>query len=153
MSLIIKHNALLCNLIAINPHSTLSQDKIQRPLFLCLCVCVLLIHFIDRERRRERQKHRFVIPLIYSFIGWFLCVPWPGVKPTTLAYQDDALTNWTAWTGLLFLFWHKEYALAICKHRTNKEHSHMIMLLEQKKVFDNIQCNVSTQNLGKTYIE
>ena len=38
-------------------------------------------------------------------------------------------------------------------YRTNKEHSHMIMLLEQKKVFDNIQCNVSTQNLGKTYIE
>ena len=46
-----------------------------------------------RGRERERNND-FIIPLIYEFIGWLiLYVPWPGIEPTTLVYQDDALTN------------------------------------------------------------
>lgn len=28
----------------------------------------------EREERGTREKHHFVIPLTYTFIGWFLCV-------------------------------------------------------------------------------
>ena len=52
----------------------------------------------ERERERERHWERFV-PLFYAFIFCFLYVPWPKIKPATLAYQDDALTNWTTWSG------------------------------------------------------
>ena len=45
-------------------------------------------------REREREKHWPVVPPIYGFIGWFLYMPWPGIKPTALAYWDDALTSW-----------------------------------------------------------
>ena len=48
----------------------------------------------DRRGETDRQRHQFVVPLIYAFIGWFLYVPWPGIKPATLACQDDAPTNW-----------------------------------------------------------
>ena len=48
---------------------------------------------------RKREKHWFVVPLIYAFIGWLPYVPWPGIKPATLMYQDDALTNWAPWPG------------------------------------------------------
>ena len=41
----------------------------------------------------EREKHRFVVPFIYAFMGCFLHVPWPGIEPAILAYWDDALTN------------------------------------------------------------
>ena len=35
-------------------------------------------------------KHQFfVVPLIYAFINW----PWLGIKPTTLAHQDNTLTK------------------------------------------------------------
>ena len=42
----------------------------------------------------EREKHQFVVPLIYTFSGWFLYVPRLGVKPKTLAYRGDTLTTW-----------------------------------------------------------
>ena len=68
---------------------------------------------------RETLKHRFVVPLIYvkverliwfeerpeyapliyAFSGWFLYVPWLGIKPATLTYQDDALTSWLPGQG------------------------------------------------------
>ena len=44
----------------------------------------------ERETVREEERERFVVPLIYAFIGWYLYVPCPEIKPTTLA---DALTN------------------------------------------------------------
>ena len=40
----------------------------------------------------ERQKHLFVVPLIYAFIGWFLYVLWPGIQLTTFVHQKDTLT-------------------------------------------------------------
>ena len=49
-----------------------------------------------RDRGREREKHQFVLLLIYAFICSFLYVPWPVIKPTTLEYQDYALTNCVA---------------------------------------------------------
>ena len=48
---------------------------------------------------RLREKYRFVVLLFHSFIGCFLYVPWPRIKPATLAYWDDALTNWTTQPG------------------------------------------------------
>ena len=36
----------------------------------------------------------------YAFIGCFLYVPQPGIKPATLIYWDDALTNGATWPGL-----------------------------------------------------
>ena len=41
----------------------------------------------------EREKHWHVVPLIDTFIGWFLYVPWLGIQPTTLAYWVSALTT------------------------------------------------------------
>ena len=49
---------------------------------------------LEREKKGEREKHQFVVPLIHAFTGGFLYVPCPGIKPTTLVYGDDALTNW-----------------------------------------------------------
>ena len=74
--------------------------------------CFILFLFIlmrEREREREREKerrgaekekHQFVVSPIYAFIGWFLYVPWPEIKPTTLTYRKDALTNWATHLGL-----------------------------------------------------
>ena len=39
---------------------------------------------------RHTHTHWFVVPLIYAFIGCFLYVPWPGIEPTMLVYQDNA---------------------------------------------------------------
>ena len=46
-----------------------------------------------REREREKEKHQFVVPLIHAFSGCSLYVPWPGIEPLALAYQDYTLTN------------------------------------------------------------
>ena len=46
-----------------------------------------------------RERDWFAVPLIYAFIGWFFYVAWPGIKPVTLVYQDDALTNWATRAG------------------------------------------------------
>ena len=55
---------------------------------------------IDLRKCEEgREKHGFVFPLIYAFISWFSYVPWPGIKPATTEYQDDAQTNWTTQAG------------------------------------------------------
>ena len=56
-----------------------------------------------RERERRREKHQFLVSLIYVFIDWFLYVPWPGTKPTTLVYQDNALTQLFS---TYFISWH-----------------------------------------------
>ena len=53
--------------------------------------------FFERE-----EKHQFVVPLIYVFIGCFLCVPWLGKKPKILVYPDNVLTNWGTWPGQAF---------------------------------------------------
>ena len=41
---------------------------------------------------------------IFAFSSWFLYVFWLGIKPTILAYQDDALTYWAIWPGHSFEF-------------------------------------------------
>ena len=59
----------------------------------------LFSNFRDGGGRRGRKRDMdFLFHLfIHSFIGWFLCVPWPGIKPATLIYWDDALSDWAAW--------------------------------------------------------
>ena len=51
----------------------------------------------ERERGGRREKHWCVVPLIHVFIGCFLYVLWPGIKPTILSCWDDALTNCAIW--------------------------------------------------------
>ena len=65
---------------------------------------ILLIDWWERERERER----FVVPLIYTAIGWFLYVPWPGIELATLAYWEDVLTNWATQPGLNFALLYKD---------------------------------------------
>ena len=45
---------------------------------------------ILEERGRKRE----------TFIDWSLYVPWLGTEPATLAYQDNALSNWATQPGL-----------------------------------------------------
>ena len=52
----------------------------------------------------ETDRHQFAVPLIYVFNYWFLYVPWLGIEPTTLEYQDDALINWITWLGPRIFF-------------------------------------------------
>ena len=61
----------------------------------------LLILQRKEGSEKEKEKHWFVVPLIYAFIGWFLNVPWLGIKPTTLMYQDDTVTSLAILPGLL----------------------------------------------------
>ena len=53
-----------------------------------------LIYWL-RERRgktEEKKNINFIVPLIYTFTGWFLYVPWWGIKPVTLVYQVYQMT-------------------------------------------------------------
>ena len=52
------------------------------------------------ETKRERQKLQFVVWLIYTFIGCFLYVPWPGSEPTALVDWDNVLTRGATQPGL-----------------------------------------------------
>ena len=56
--------------------------------------------FLERE---ERKKHWFAVLLIYAFIGWFLYVPWLGIKLATVAHKDDEQSNWATWPWLKIL--------------------------------------------------
>ena len=42
----------------------------------------------------------FVVPFIYAYIR-FMYVPWPGIEPTTLVYQDKTPTSWATQPTLL----------------------------------------------------
>lgn len=74
-----------------------------------LCIQRLSVHFYwwcsrERKERREREKHIFVVPLIYSFIGCILCEPWLEIKPATLSFGDDAFTNEATLPGMSVIF-------------------------------------------------
>ena len=51
----------------------------------------------ERETDRQTDRHWFVVPLIYAFIGWFLYVPWLGIESATVVNWDNALTKWATW--------------------------------------------------------
>ena len=52
--------------------------------------------------------HWSVVPLIYTFIGSFLYVPWLRTEPATSVHQDDALINWATQPGLFASFFTEE---------------------------------------------
>ena len=66
----------------------------------------VFLNWFSKERKGESDRHRFVVALIYAFIGWSMC-PDRGSNPgdqtrgstTTLVYWDVALTNWTTQPG------------------------------------------------------
>ena len=43
--------------------------------WLCIFVVCFLFLFLNLLTW-EREKHQYVVPLIYAFIGWFLYMPW-----------------------------------------------------------------------------
>ena len=45
------------------------------------------------ESLKGGERHQFVLPFIYASFGWFLHVPWLGIKPATVVYQDDTVKN------------------------------------------------------------
>ena len=57
----------------------------------------LFIDLTETEKEREREKHQLSAS---PFISCPLYVPWPGIKPATLAHQDDVLTNCATQPGL-----------------------------------------------------
>lgn len=48
---------------------------------------------IKKKKIREKNVYLFHLLNIYAIIGWFLCVPWPAIEPTTLVYGDNPLTD------------------------------------------------------------
>lgn len=72
--------------------------------FMFFLFLLLLLILESRERVREKEKHRFVVPCIYSFIGWWLYVPWLEIEPSTLAHGDSTLTTWAPGQGSCSLF-------------------------------------------------
>ena len=48
--------------------------------------------FIDWFGREERERHQYIVPLIYAFMGWLLQVPWLGIESTTLLYHQKMLS-------------------------------------------------------------
>ena len=74
------------------------KHGIEESLFSCASSLVLnfilvFFYLLILGGDREREKHQFVVSLTYASIGWFLYVPWPGMKPATLAHGNDALTH------------------------------------------------------------
>ena len=51
-----------------------------------------------------RKRETLTCSSAYLCNHWLMCVPWPGIKPATLEYWDDAQTNWTTWPGLILFF-------------------------------------------------
>ena len=64
---------------------------------------------------REGERHPFVVPLIYGFIGWCLLCVLARVWTATVAYQDNALTNWAfparAWNSILLTNMNAQFLL------------------------------------------
>ena len=82
-----------------NRHSKGRAEGSPQVLWFCSCANqwshpLFLILIL-----KEREKHQFVVPSTDAFIGWFLYVPWLGIKPTPLVYQADILTDWAMGPG------------------------------------------------------
>ena len=58
---------------------------------------------LERKERREREININLFHLfIHSLVNSYMCPNW-GIKPTTLAYWDDALTNWATWLRFIYI--------------------------------------------------
>lgn len=52
----------------------------------------------------KRERNMVCCSTYLCIIGCFLYVPWPRIKPPTLVYQDDVLSNWDAQQGFIQIF-------------------------------------------------
>ena len=62
----------------------------------CGSLKIYIFKFIGERERKSGggvERERFVVPLIYAFIHWFLYVPRPAIEPKSLVYWDDILTT------------------------------------------------------------
>lgn len=68
-------------------------------IFYCLIYISLMISDVKHlffvvfcnwfwEGEKKKKKQHWFVPLFCAFIGWHLCVPWPGIQPATLVYCD-----------------------------------------------------------------
>ena len=80
---------------------TKSFLAIALPIFPWIISILIFIYWLvlEGKRSKEERETSIVVPLIYAFIGWFLFVPWLVTEPTTLLYEDNALTNWAILPG------------------------------------------------------
>ena len=89
---------------------------------------------LEKEREWEREKHWFVVPLIYSFVGWFLYVPWPGIEPTTVAHWDNALTNWASYLArAIYIIYIHFYNKALVKKPSDVKPKKQEVIAETEK--------------------
>ena len=93
--------------------------------------------FFKRERGggREGGRETPVCCSNYLCMHWLILVhAWPGAAPATVAYQDDALTNWATRTGQsLFHFLKKS------PHRLKEKNNLIISVDIEKKSLNKIQ--------------
>ena len=61
-------------------------------------------NFLKHLKNQFERDVNFLFHLFNVFMGCFFYVPWPGIKLTTEAYWDDALTNWATQPGLKQFF-------------------------------------------------
>ena len=74
--------------------------RLQPHGLLCLLSPFKKIHeLFERDRRHGEPS---ICCSIYSCTHWLILVCAPtGMEHASLAYQDDVLTNWATWLGLL----------------------------------------------------
>ena len=53
-------------------------------------------------------------------IGWFLYVPWSRIKPLTLAFWVNAITNWATWPELIYNYSFPTGMIAACSIKCEK---------------------------------
>ena len=67
-----------------------------------ICVYIYFnLLILEREEGRGERERETSICSTYLYIHWLiLVVPWPGIEPATLVYQDNTVTDWTLfyWT-------------------------------------------------------
>ena len=84
------------------------------PYISSFTIILKIVLFIDLERKeegRERERERETLiccSFFNALIGCFFSVLWPGIKPATLVYGEDILTNWVTPSGDHFLSWRKQ---------------------------------------------
>ena len=78
---------------ALNPLSAPVRAFIS--FFLSFCLHSFEIDFKERGQEREREREALICFSTHSCIHRLILVcTWPGTKPTTVAYWDEALTKW-----------------------------------------------------------
>lgn len=82
-------------------------------------ICLYSFTFLFLKSILERQtvietETYICFSNVYAFIGWFPNVPWKGIEPATLTYQESTLTNWATQPGSGFIFNSQKLEITQC---------------------------------------